>query len=90
MIRTALTEPLFGIFPDLEGRFERDTPVGRVGDPEDIADVVIFLCSDLSRFVNGQNLVIDGGLTLHGSGVDGVLDRVDALLRGSESSSGGR
>jgi NAD(P)-dependent dehydrogenase (short-subunit alcohol dehydrogenase family) len=87
MIRTALTEPLFGIFPDLEGRFERDTPVGRVGDPEDIADVVIFLCSDLSRFVNGQNIVIDGGLTLHGSGVDGVLDRVDALIRGSGSSS---
>ncbi len=87
MIRTPLTEPLFGIFPDLEGRFERDTPVGRVGDPEDIADVVIFLCSDLSRFVNGQNIVIDGGLTLHGSGVDGVLNRVDALIHGSGPSS---
>ena len=71
------------MFPELEERFVRDTPVARVGDPEDIADVVIFLCSDLSRFVNGQNIVIDGGLTLHGSGVDGVMDRVDALLRGS-------
>ncbi len=80
MIRTPLTEPLFGIFPELEDRFVRDTPVGRVGDPDDIADVVVFLCSDLSRFVTGQNLVIDGGLTLHGSGVDGVLDRVEALL----------
>jgi meso-butanediol dehydrogenase/(S,S)-butanediol dehydrogenase/diacetyl reductase len=82
MIRTALTGPLFEVFPELEERFVRDTPVARVGDPEDIADVVIFLCSDLSRFVNGQNIVIDGGLTLHGSGVDGVMDRVDALIRG--------
>ena len=32
MIRTTLTEPLFGIFPDLEKRFEDDTPVGRTGD----------------------------------------------------------
>jgi NAD(P)-dependent dehydrogenase (short-subunit alcohol dehydrogenase family) len=83
MIRTTLTEPLFGIFPDLEKRFEDDTPVGRTGEPEDIADVVVFLCSDLARFVTGQNLVVDGGLTLHGSGVDGVLDRVESLLRGT-------
>ena len=87
MIRTALTEPLFGVFPDLEERFVTGTPVARVGEPEDIADVVIFLCSNLARFVTGQNLVIDGGLTLHGSGVDGVLDRVDELMRGSGSSS---
>lgn len=80
MIRTALTGPLFGAFPDLEDRFAGGTPAGRVGDPEDVADVVLFLVSDLSRFVTGQNLVVDGGLTLHGSGVDGVLDRVHALL----------
>ena len=76
MIRTKLTKPMFEIFPDQEERFERDTPVGRVGDPEDIADVVVFLCSDLSRFVTGQNIVVDGGLTLHGSGVDGMFDLV--------------
>jgi hypothetical protein len=51
---------------------------------------VIFLCSDLARFVTGQNIVIDGGLTLHGSGVDGVLDRVDELMRGSGGPSGER
>jgi NAD(P)-dependent dehydrogenase (short-subunit alcohol dehydrogenase family) len=82
MIRTALTEPLFGAFPDLEKRYEDDAPVGRVGEPEDVADVVLFLCSDLSRFVTGQNIVVDGGLTLHGSGVDGILERVESLLRG--------
>jgi len=76
MIRTAMTAPWFEFMPDQWQRFERDTPIGRVGEPEDIADVVVFLCSDLARFVTGQNIVVDGGLTLHGSGVDGVYDRV--------------
>ncbi|HEX3795451.1 MAG TPA: SDR family oxidoreductase [Acidimicrobiales bacterium] len=76
MIRTTLTAPLLEVFPDQEERFARTTPAGRVGTPEDIADVVVFLCSDLARFVTGQNIVVDGGLTLHGSGVDGIFDLV--------------
>ena len=76
MIRTAMTAPWFEYMPDQEERFVQGTPVGRVGEPEDVADVVIFLCSDLARFVTGQNLVVDGGLTLHGSGVDTIFDRV--------------
>jgi NAD(P)-dependent dehydrogenase (short-subunit alcohol dehydrogenase family) len=76
MIRTTMTEPMFEFFPEQVERFERTTPVGRVGEPEDIADVVVFLCSDLARFITGQNIVVDGGLTLHGSGVDGIFDRV--------------
>ncbi|HEY6473066.1 MAG TPA: SDR family oxidoreductase [Acidimicrobiales bacterium] len=76
MIRTAMTAPWFQYMPDQEERFVRDTPVARVGEPEDVADVVVFLCSDLARFVTGQNIVVDGGLTLHGSGVDTVFERV--------------
>jgi NAD(P)-dependent dehydrogenase (short-subunit alcohol dehydrogenase family) len=83
MIRTALTSPLFEYFPDLDKRYADDAPVGRVGEPEDIADVVVFLCSDLARFVTGQNLVVDGGMTLHGAGVDGILHRVIDLLEPS-------
>jgi NAD(P)-dependent dehydrogenase (short-subunit alcohol dehydrogenase family) len=75
-IRTAMTKPQFEFFPGEEARFERDTPVGRVGEPEDVADVVVFLCSDMARFVTGQNIVVDGGLTLHGSGVDGIFELV--------------
>jgi 3-oxoacyl-[acyl-carrier protein] reductase len=67
---------MFEVFPDQVERFERGTPAARVGEPEDIADVVVFLCSDLARFMTGQNLVVDGGLTLHGSGVDGIFDKV--------------
>jgi NAD(P)-dependent dehydrogenase (short-subunit alcohol dehydrogenase family) len=73
MIATKLTEPL-SYFPDRMEHFVAKTPLKRIGEPEEIADVVVFLCSDLARFVTGQNVVIDGGMTLHGSGVDGLLD----------------
>jgi NAD(P)-dependent dehydrogenase (short-subunit alcohol dehydrogenase family) len=76
MIRTAMTAPMFEFMPNQVERFETGTPVGRIGEPEDVADVVVFLCSDLARFVTGQNIVVDGGLTLHGSGVDGIFDLV--------------
>jgi NAD(P)-dependent dehydrogenase (short-subunit alcohol dehydrogenase family) len=76
MIRTAMTAPMFEFMPGQVERFETGTPVGRIGEPEDVADVVVFLCSDMARFVTGQNIVVDGGLTLHGSGVDGIFDLV--------------
>ncbi len=76
MILTAMTEPWFQFLPHERERFERTTPLGRIGEPRDIADVVVFLCSDLARFITGQNLVIDGGLTLHGSGVDGLFEQI--------------
>ena len=76
MILTALTEPLLQFLPHERERYERTTPVGRIGEPEDIADVVVFLCSDMARFITGQNIVADGGLTLHGSGVDGIFDQI--------------
>ena len=39
-------------------------PMRRIGDPEDIADVVLFLASELGRYVTGQTLLVDGGITL--------------------------
>ena len=81
MIHTAMTDLLLtdrGL--DQAERMVAKTPLARVGSPEDIADVVVFLCSDQARFVTGQNIVVDGGMTLHGSGVDGLLDIVRDLL----------
>jgi len=38
-------------------------PLGRVGQPEDVADAILFLLSDAARYVTGQSLTVDGGLT---------------------------
>lgn len=77
MIRTGLTTPLLeGVAGETE-RFEAKTPLSRIGEPEDVADVVVFLCSPLARFVTGQTLTVDGGMLLHGSGVDGLLHAME-------------
>ena len=45
-------------------RLERQIGLGRVGTPEDVADVALFLASDMARYVTGQILGVDGGLVL--------------------------
>ena len=38
-------------------------PVGRVGNPDDIANMVLYLCSDMAGYITGENICIDGGMT---------------------------
>lgn len=49
--------------PQVFEKLARWYPVGRVGRPEDIAAAIAFLAADEAAFVNGANLVVDGGLT---------------------------
>lgn len=49
------------ITPDQETRIAESTPLRRVGRPDDVADVICFLCSDQSRWVTGQTLFVGGG-----------------------------
>ncbi len=44
--------------------FAQTVPLGRVGDPKDIADVAVFLLSDSARYLTGQVLAVDGGTTI--------------------------
>lgn len=46
-----------------EGPDATQQPVGRVGNPQDIAQMVLYLCSDKAGFITGENICIDGGMT---------------------------
>ena len=46
-----------------EGADATQQPVGRVGNPLDIANMVKYLCSDMAGFITGENICIDGGMT---------------------------
>ena len=46
-----------------EGSDALQQPVGRVGNPKDIANAVLYLCSDMAGFITGENICIDGGMT---------------------------
>jgi NAD(P)-dependent dehydrogenase (short-subunit alcohol dehydrogenase family) len=46
-----------------EQRYTKRIPLGRIGRPEEAADVVLWLCSDQASYVTGQAIVVDGGLT---------------------------
>lgn len=48
-----------------EGPDAYQQPAGRVGNPMDIANMVMFLCSDKAGFITGENICIDGGMTRH-------------------------
>ena len=41
--------------------------LGRIGTPDEIADAAVFLVTDAARYVTGQELLVDGGLTINGS-----------------------
>jgi NAD(P)-dependent dehydrogenase (short-subunit alcohol dehydrogenase family) len=53
--------------PEVRRTYEERIPLGRIGEPDEIADVVVFLASDAARYVTGQELVVDGGLTINGA-----------------------
>ncbi len=48
--------------PDYAGTWSPLTPLGRVGQVEDVADAVVFLAGDKAQFIAGQTLYVDGGL----------------------------
>lgn len=50
-------------YKEYEGADAMQQPAGRVGNPLDIANAVLFLCSDKAGFITGENICIDGGMT---------------------------
>ncbi|QUD89485.1 SDR family NAD(P)-dependent oxidoreductase [Phenylobacterium montanum] len=64
VIETAMTQSLID---DPATRLDvlKETPVGRLGAPEDVARLVSFLCSDAAGYVTGAEVLVDGGQTIH-------------------------
>jgi NAD(P)-dependent dehydrogenase (short-subunit alcohol dehydrogenase family) len=62
LVETAMTKEWFDD-PNIRNHFLANTPIGRVAQPEEIAGMVLFLCSDFASFAVGQTFVIDGGYT---------------------------
>jgi NAD(P)-dependent dehydrogenase (short-subunit alcohol dehydrogenase family) len=53
--------------PEVRATYERRIALGRIGTAEEVADAAVFLASDASRYITGQELVCDGGLTINGT-----------------------
>ncbi len=60
-IRTPLIEEALASNPEMEAQIVARHPVGRMGRPEEIAEAVMWLCSDAASFVTGHTMTVDGG-----------------------------
>jgi len=60
-IRTPILDPLLSSNPEIEGQIIARHPIGRLGRPEEIAEAVVWLCSDAASFVTGHTMTVDGG-----------------------------
>ncbi|MEV8511169.1 SDR family oxidoreductase [Dactylosporangium sp. NPDC051484] len=64
IVRTQLAR---GLWEDNEEYLNDQLPLGRIGEPEDIADVITFLAGPASRWMTGQTIVVDGGAQIRAS-----------------------
>jgi len=61
VIKTAMIDRVTGKDKTAEKQYEDMEPVGRMGSPEEVAEAVVWLCSDAASFVTGHPLAVDGG-----------------------------
>jgi len=66
-IRTEMLKKVIGQGKLGESKLIKKIPQRRLGEPKDVANLVIFLTSDASRYITGQTIVIDGGFTASGN-----------------------
>jgi NAD(P)-dependent dehydrogenase (short-subunit alcohol dehydrogenase family) len=64
IIRTPMVERIFATHPGVEAHLTALEPVGRIAEPEEVAQTAVWLCSDASSFVTGITLPVDGGWTV--------------------------
>lgn len=64
-IRTPILKPIIGARPEEEmiAKLARQVPLGRIGEPDDVAYAALYLASDEAKFVTGAELKVDGGIS---------------------------
>jgi NAD(P)-dependent dehydrogenase (short-subunit alcohol dehydrogenase family) len=70
-----MTGPVFAN-PEFKAHYEKQTPMGRTGDPSELIGPLLLLASDAGSFITGHNLVVDGGLTA----TFGMIPRPEAFV----------
>ena len=76
--------PPMALFPDQEAFLRsvgRRHPLRRIGQPEEVADLVVFLLSNKSSFITGQAIAVDGGITSILADAEGFPDPAETSLR---------
>ena len=61
MVDTAMVADWMGASPEMANAVKRMLPGKRLGEPEEVAGTVVFLCSDLASWVSGVSMIVDGG-----------------------------
>jgi 3-oxoacyl-[acyl-carrier protein] reductase len=64
-IATGMTKQMFTSNPESLSYYTDRSVLGRIGEPEDVADVMAFLACDDARFLTGQGIFVDGGVMVH-------------------------
>lgn len=65
VIKTPMIDRFTGNNKAVEEQFVAGKPIGRIGQPDEVADAVLWLCSDASSFIIGHALPVDGGWVVH-------------------------
>ena len=60
-IKTPMIDRITGKKKEVEDQFAAMEPIGRMGEPDEVAKAVLWLCSDEASFVTGHAMAVDGG-----------------------------